>query len=164
MLSYDELVIRRRKLPHWRSGAKTYHVTFRSRLLIPPAARQLVVDAVRKGEAQHFNLFLGLVMPDHVHLLLFPCESSEGQWRDLSDILQGLKGASARSVNKHLCRRGNLWQDESYDRIIRNRREYRATWNYIWLNPCVAGLTDSPDEYPYLIYPSETSAKRILNG
>src|SRR4029077_11813324 len=66
MLSYDELVIRRRKLPHWRSGAKTYHVSFRSKLILPPASRQLAVDAIRKGEEEHFNLFLGVVMPDHV--------------------------------------------------------------------------------------------------
>jgi len=76
--------------------------------------------------------------------------------------MKGLKGASSRAVNKGLGRKGSLWQDESFDRIIRNAAEYRGAWNYIWQNPIEAGLANHPEEYPFLLFPSEDSAKHIL--
>ena len=158
----DELIIRRRHLPHWRTGAATYFVTFRALFNLSTDARQVVVDTIRRGEVSHFNLFIAAVMVDHVHLILFPLEVEDGQWRDLSQITKGMKGASARAINRLLNRTGNVWQDESYDRIIRNEREMRQTWDYIYLNPVRAGLVEEAEDYPFLIYPSEDSVKRIL--
>jgi len=158
----QELRISGRRLPHWQAGASTYFVTFTSHINLDPSSRQIVCDCIRKGEVEHFNLFIGCVMPDHAHLLLFPREVEPGKWRSLSHVMKGLKGASSRAVNKGLGRKGSLWQDESFDRIIRNAAEYRGAWNYIWQNPIEAGLANHPEEYPFLLFPSEDSAKHIL--
>jgi REP element-mobilizing transposase RayT len=63
----------------------------------------------------------------------------------LTQILRGIKGASARAANQLLGRTGTFWMDESYDRIVRNDAEYRAFVGYINDNPKKAGLT--ADQY-----------------
>ena len=35
--------------------------------------------------------------------------------------MNGIKGASAHSINKALGRKGSVWQDESFDHILRRR-------------------------------------------
>lgn len=47
---------------------------------------------------------------------------------------------------KHI---GTVWQTEQYDRIIRNVEEFRNTWEYIRQNPVKAGLSDTPESYPF---------------
>jgi hypothetical protein len=63
--------------------------------------------------------------------------------------MKGIKGSSAYNINRLLGRRGQLWQDESFDRILRSREfEYRL--NYICANPVDAGLCNRPIEYRWL--------------
>lgn len=45
-----ELVKRRHHLPHWRAGASSYHVAFKSKVFLPEAAREAVVKVIRAGE------------------------------------------------------------------------------------------------------------------
>ncbi|PYQ62788.1 MAG: hypothetical protein DMF58_00710 [Acidobacteria bacterium] len=65
-------------------------------------------------------LHSAVIMPDHVHAILTPYEQSS-----LSTILDAIKGASAHLINRNLGRRGHLWQDESFDRILRAGEEIR---------------------------------------
>lgn len=101
-------------------------------------------------------------MPDHVHLLLYPLKVRDGEWIDLSDILKGLKGTSSRDANKVLGRRGSLWQAEGYNRIIRNRGEFRETRRYIYRNPREAGLVERAGDYPFLMFPGQSTINRQL--
>ena len=64
---------------------------------------------------------------------------------DLSTILQGIKGVSAKRCNKLLRYTSAFWMDESYDHIVRDAKELRAFRDYIAGNPTKAGL--KPDEY-----------------
>ena len=73
----------------------------------------------------------------------------------LSKILQGIKGFTAREINKLRNTRGSLWLDESYDRIIRDYDEYLEKWQYIRNNPIKAELCEFPEEYPWLWEPGE---------
>jgi len=77
-------------------------------------------------------------MPNHVHALVEPLGESE-----LSDLLKGIKGASARLVNQALGRSGVFWMDESYDRIVRNSKEYAYFLRYIRENPVKAQLAEA---------------------
>jgi REP element-mobilizing transposase RayT len=76
-----------------------------------------------------------VVMPNHCHAVVRPFESS-----DLEAILGSWKGFAARAVNKLLKRHGSLWQDESFDRIIRDEEHLFRVLQYIGRNPSVAGL------------------------
>lgn len=81
-------------------------------------------------------------MPNHVHLLLTT-------WQPLGALMGRLKGATAHEVNRILGRQGPLWQNESHDRLVRNREEYDQIERYILNNPVRAGLARSVAEYPW---------------
>ena len=44
-----------------------------------------------------------------------------------------------------------VWQTESYDRIIRDEKEYGFTLQYIVWNPVKAELADSPEKYEWFL-------------
>ena len=150
--------IKRRKLPHWTLDGSVYFVTFRIRegQLLPDEVA-IVLQHVRSGDPSFYQLFAAVVMPDHVHLLLRPNEGVE-----LSRIMKGIKGVSARKV--HLFRQTRmsgppgktsgshshsaLWQDESFDRIVRDHPEYEEKLKYMYYNPVKRGVTQTPAAYP----------------
>lgn len=101
----------------------TYFVTFRAGdLELPPEARKLVLDACRHFDGQRYTLWTAVVMPDHTHLLFQPKEQEPGQWWSLSNILHSIKSFTANQINKLLKHEGNVWQDESFDRVVRDEK------------------------------------------
>jgi len=74
-------------------------------------------------------------MPEHVHLLLTPLRDANGEIFCLSDILKAIKGASARNVNKELRTSGPLWQEESFDHVVRSNESLAEKIEYIRQNP-----------------------------
>jgi putative transposase len=88
-------------------------------------------------------------MPDHVHLLLTPAEIRSGKWISLSQIMQGIKSAASHRINKRRGRKGPLWQDESYDRIIRDEEEFNGKLKYICENAAKASLIEDSLNYPF---------------
>ena len=94
-------------------------------------------------------------MPDHIHLMLKPVVSESNAEFSLSKGLQGIKGFSAREINKTRGTKGTLWQDESFDRIVRDYDECLEKWNYLRNNPVKTGLCQVPEEYPFLWEPGE---------
>jgi len=73
-------------------------------------------------------------MPNHVHILIRPSA-------DLSRITKAIKNFSAREANAILGRSGQpFWQDESFDRWVRNQEELQKIIRYIEENPVNAGL------------------------
>jgi len=91
-----------------------------------------------------------VVMPDHVHLVFTPLEDSEGNPYGLAEIMHSIKGASAKSLNKALNRSGHVWQDESFDHILRSEEAIRSKVEYICQNPVRKGLVASEEDYPWL--------------
>jgi hypothetical protein len=43
-----------------------------------------------------------------------------------------------------------IWQDENFDRIIRDSEEYAQKMNYIIYNPVKAGFVAKPEDYKWL--------------
>jgi REP element-mobilizing transposase RayT len=102
-------------------------------------------------------LTAAVVMPDHVHLLLTPIDQESNREFPLSKILQGMKGYSAREINKLRQSKGSLWLDENYDRIVRDHDEYLEKWNYLRNNPVKDGISQVPEDYPFLWEAGEPS-------
>lgn len=92
------------------------------------------------------DMYAGVIMPTHVHLLFKPLEDDQGEPFALSAIMKGIKGSSAYNINKVLGRKGTLWLPESFDRILR-RGDFERRLNYIQANPIDAGLASRPDDY-----------------
>jgi REP element-mobilizing transposase RayT len=75
------------------------------------------------------------VMPNHCHIVIRPLSDCQ-----LETILQGMKGVVARCINSAVGTRGSLWQNESYDRIVRDEEHLWRVIQYIGRNPARAGL------------------------
>jgi REP element-mobilizing transposase RayT len=83
-------------------------------------------------------------MPNHVHVLLTPLPGEP-----LGEILRDHKGFTSRTINKALSRSGQLWQEDFYDRFIRDQAHHERVGAYIEWNPVKAGLCDDPSVWQY---------------
>ncbi|SPF39769.1 conserved hypothetical protein [Candidatus Sulfopaludibacter sp. SbA4] len=110
-----------------------------------PAIAQCVVDAFRFGE-RHLKLYTLVafcVMPNHVHIVVEPLAP-------LPKITKSIKGFTARTANQILGRTGErFWQDDSYDRWIRNADQRGSIVEYIENNPVSAGLIEAAEQWPW---------------
>jgi REP element-mobilizing transposase RayT len=89
-------------------------------------------------------------MPDHVHLLFSVLNTPDGEPYPLASIMSGIKGASAHTINKKLGRKGHVWEEESFDRLLRSDEKLREKADYICANPVRAGLCRAEDDWPWL--------------
>jgi putative transposase len=89
---------------------------------------------------KRYDIDAFVLMPNHVHAVIKPAVGY-----DLSTLLQGIKGVSAKRCNKLLEHKSTFWMDESYDHIVRDLKELVVFRNYIAGNPAKAGL--EPEEY-----------------
>jgi REP element-mobilizing transposase RayT len=89
-------------------------------------------------------------MPDHVHLLLTPSRDQEGDTFGITQIMNAIKGASSHAINGALSRRGAVWQQEWFDRMLRSDEGIRQKSQYICENPVRAGLVRSVDHYRWV--------------
>jgi putative transposase len=98
---------------------------------------RLVEDAFLAFDGTRYRLNAWTIMPNHVHVLVtvVPGES-------LGTIVSSWKRFTAREANKRLGRTGAFWQDDYWDRFIRNDEHFAAVVSYIDLNPVKAGLVD----------------------
>ena len=72
------------------------------------------------------------IMPNHIHLIIFIYEVSNGRTQfapTISRIIKQFKGSITKQIGF------SIWQKSFYDRIIRNENEYQSVWNYIHNNP-----------------------------
>ena len=58
--------------------------------------------------------------------------------------------AACTAINRLLRRTGKLWQDDYFDRLMRNEKQFRTAIEYVINNPVKAGLVDWPfvQSYP----------------
>jgi len=106
-------------------------------VLKDPRVRKHVVLTMLHFNEQSFELGCFVVMPNHVHALVRPHNHST---MSLARMTHSWKRHSARRVNQDLGTTGQLWQHESYDRIIRDEEHLWRTVQYVGRNPHQAGL------------------------
>jgi REP element-mobilizing transposase RayT len=105
----------------------------------------MVADALRHFHSQQYLLDDWVVMPNHVHIILWPMPNFT-----LSEILKSRKRHTARQANLILGRTGEtFWQRESYDHWIRNDDEKARIRRYIRMNPVKAGLCKAPEDWKW---------------
>ncbi|HEX2329301.1 MAG TPA: transposase [Candidatus Angelobacter sp.] len=141
----------RRNLPHIKTFSGAYFVTFRVKgdLFLPARARSITLRHCLFENQMRIDLFAVVIMPNHVHMIFESLEDDDGEPYALAVIMKGIKGTSARNINRFLGRAGTLWMPESFDRILR-RGEFEKKLNYIRANPVDAGLCSRPEEYKWL--------------
>jgi len=88
----------------------------------------------------HYELHAWVLMPNHVHLLATPRVSP-------TRMMRSLKSLTGRECNRALGLSGAFWQRESYDRWVRDGKEFGRIQRYIEMNPVRAGLVDRPEKW-----------------
>lgn len=109
-----------------------------------PACAKIVAESLRYLDPERYRLISWVVMPNHVHFLARFDES-----KSLPKAIHSLKSYTANEVNKVSGRKGKLWQDEYFDRYMRNGEHMLKTIHYIQDNPVAAKLCKQPWEFPW---------------
>jgi REP element-mobilizing transposase RayT len=110
------------------------------------AFANIIADSIMYRNNKEYDLYCFCIMSNHVHLVFKMYELVEydkaifNQPTPLTKVLKELKRYTANEANKILGRRGQFWQHESYDRVIRNNKELERTIRYTLNNPVKAGL------------------------
>jgi len=149
-----------RMLPHYQKAGRVLFVTFckTNRIPFTPKARDAILHHCLHDNGKRYDLHAAVVMPDHVHLLLMPLRDEKGWPYSLPTILKLLKGISARSVNKLSGSHGPVWQEESFDHVLRSQESFEKKLEYLRHNPVRRGLVNKPEDYKWFWV--EQSAKR----
>ncbi len=106
-------------------------------ILRKPDVATIVRNSLEFYEGKKYLLHAWCIMPNHVHVVL----QVLGTYA-LSEILHGWKSFTSHSINNLLSRQGQLWQDDSYNHIIRTLKEFHFQVRYVWSNPDNACLRE----------------------
>jgi putative transposase len=136
---------------------------------------QIAIDNLNFYREKYKFLLLGyVIMPEHVHLLLY----SFPHLGTISNIMRDWKWSTAfdikeqcqqdgrddlinqfRSNAQRRRRRGfQIWMPRFDDVLIYSEEQYRIKLNYIHNNPVKRGLVDKPEDWKY------SSARNYLLG
>jgi putative transposase len=164
-----------RRLPHYHSIGQPTFLTWRLAGTLPKGRsfshatagaaflamdrlldNARIVEAILHRDSVCYELHSYVLMANHVHLLITPRV-------DVSKLTQSLKRFTARKANRMLGRTGSpFWQDESYDRLIRDPQEFNRIATYIEMNPVRAGLVATPEVFQWSsAWPIENRRKEM---
>ena len=110
-----------------------YFVTWRVRAGLTDLSdveRNCIVTAIQHFDGARYFLEAYVVMNDHVHVLVqvspdFPLE----------EIVHSWKSFTANRLQRRHGREGTVWQQEYFDRVVRDDEEYVQKRGYILNNP-----------------------------
>jgi len=99
------------------------------------AVAQIVWNAILFFDHDRYEIDTFCIMPNHVHVLFYL------EWgRDLAIVMRSWKSFTSKEVLKVTGGQAPFWQEEYFDRLIRDRDDLNQTRRYIRENPVKAGL------------------------
>jgi putative transposase len=111
---------------------------------LSPLERTIILQELKSIRLSHnFLLFAFVLMPDHLHLLLYP------RGVMLSDILRDFKCKSSFALREVRRKRGPIWQPRFFDSICRKVHVFWEKMDYIHQNPVRAGLVTRAEDWPW---------------
>ena len=158
----------RKKLHHYNTPGHAHELTFscyrRQSYFNDPKACQLLLEELdRSRNIYNFKLWAYVIMPHHVHLLLWPLQERY----DIGKITSGIKGAMAKRLRRYLLehnrqqhdtflikdneeKRFVFWQKGGgFDRNLWNAKAIHDSIGYIEANPVWSRLVASPEEWQW---------------
>ena len=96
---------------------------------------ETIAATLRFADGQRYALGAFVVMPNHVHALVQPLGPST-----LTSVLHSWKSYTANRLQRHAGLHGKVWQEESFDRLVRDENELVKFQTYIANNPASARL------------------------
>jgi REP element-mobilizing transposase RayT len=143
----------RRNLPHLQRDFKPHLITFvtKFRWTLPDWARDIALSSCCDDHRKLYELYVAVVMPDHVHMILTPLiDQRRDQIFSLIEIMRNIKGAAGRKINQRMGRHGAVWQEESFDHVLRSSEGLDAKVDYVLQNPVRKGLVDDWRQYRWI--------------
>jgi REP element-mobilizing transposase RayT len=155
---------RRGYLPHYDGYDISQHVVFRLFDSIPPNEQEgddvldrhlgaafmrdtgcarIVAEALLHGDGNRYVLQAWCVMPNHVHALI--ATNAERTWPNRPRLEAFHDTAHQRTPSTNRA----SWAKDYFDRFVRDDRHFETTKAYIENNPVVAGLCDTPADWPF---------------
>ena len=158
----------KRRLPHFERPWGKYAITWSTheRRVLSEPERDLVLRTILHDRGKKYELYVACVMPDHVHLLVEPQikgNDDEGNpvFHGLAETLQTLKSVSSHRINKAAGSKGSrVWENESFDRLIRSESDLEEKFEYICRNPWDAGVVSPGQDYAWLWTPEDVRVSR----
>jgi alanyl-tRNA synthetase/REP element-mobilizing transposase RayT len=159
-------IYHKRRLPHFERPWAKYMVSFSTHehRQLSAQAREIALKSLLFGhEQRRYQLYAACVMPDHVHFLFEPQikeQDQEGKpvfW-SLSELLRSIKSFTAHEINKLENSTGQLWGNESFDRMLRGDADLEEKFHYICRNPWDSGIVPPTENYPWLWTPDAQEA------
>ncbi len=113
-------------------------------ILRDPTMAGIVRDALRHFDGKRYHLHAWCIMPNHVHVVVTP-------WGEhaLSSILHSWKSFTAHVINKERKARGEVWERESFDHLVRSPDSLIRFVAYVDRNPVEAGLCSEPEQWRF---------------
>jgi len=145
--------------------ALTFSCYQQRRFLARDRARRWFIGALKLARVKHnFALWAYVVMPEHVHLVIFPRKNSYS----ISDILTDIKQPVTRRATRYLRDHSpqylgairshkpggkvvhRFWQrGGGYDRNLFDPEAVHAEIDYIHANPVRRGLIERPEDWAW---------------
>ena len=156
----------RKKLKRYNLPNQARELTFSCYRRYPyfsdPIACWMLLDSLSKARIQYgFELCAYVIMPDHIHLLIYPNESGH----IVPKVLHFVKGTTGRQykdpilsnmtekfdafcIERRCIRKFQFWQaGGGYDRNLWNAKSIHSSIEYIEWNPVRAELVTQSDEW-----------------
>lgn len=131
---YDQLLDNESNGPTWLSNEKV---------------AEIVVESLHYYNRCYYELYAYTVMSNHVHIVFRHLEKNYDVDLPVTSILKNIKSYTGKKANQLLHRKGKFWQNESFDRVIRNENELENKIRYTLYNPVKAGLITDWNQWPY---------------
>ncbi|EDM25635.1 hypothetical protein LNTAR_25115 [Lentisphaera araneosa HTCC2155] len=142
--------------------------SYGSCILQDPKVAQQQIEAWTYFDRERYELIAYVVMPNHVHLMIktyneWPISKLVPSWKKhVTYYVQKDKELWGEYSKSYLIFKANstlehkdpstkvyLWQQEYWDRFIRDENHFQNSIRYIMKNPIKAGLADSIEAWPW---------------
>lgn len=107
-----------------------------------PACAKIMQDELLRHHGIRYQLHDWCIMPNHVHVLTMLLEDNT-----LAEVVKQWKGSTSVQLNRLLGQAGRLWQQDYFDRYIRDMDHFYDCRSYIRNNPVKAGLCEKPEDW-----------------
>jgi putative transposase len=153
---HHELMAHPPRIPVWLPDEQSviYFVTICVADRKPVLANDDVFNAfkIAASKLKHWKILAGVVMPDHLHVIVTPIEDRDARIGDFSAALK-------RWIRKEIQKDGKRsacpttreweWQPGCFDRLLRSDESLQNKWLYVEENPVRAGLVKRFEDWPY---------------
>ncbi len=166
-LNYDTTQ-HRKTIRHYNRLGHAHFLTFSCYKSLPfldrDRTRSWLTEAIGKAKEQYkFSLWAYVIMPEHVHLLVYPSVENY----NISLVLKAIKQSVARRAKHYLEKNGHDWLEKlsvkhgnrnifrfwqagsGYDRNVTSKNELLEKIHYMHNNPVRRGLVQNPEEWKW---------------